>query len=85
MTCMFDQAVLLFGEIGCGSLLGLKRLRESLFDSLIVVSFSSSKWQCPRVNIVASRRFLLTAPWCPILEPTMEVKSVGTFPVILLN
>ena len=41
--------------------------------------------KCPRVNIVASRRFLLTAPWCPILEPTMEVRSVGTFPVILLK
>ena len=24
MTCLFDQAVLLLGEIGCASLLGLK-------------------------------------------------------------
>ena len=42
MTCMFDQAVLLFEEIGCGSLLGLKGFRESLFDSLIVVALSFS-------------------------------------------
>ena len=26
MTCLFDQTVLLLGEIGCGSLLGLKGL-----------------------------------------------------------
>jgi len=29
MTCLFDQVVLLLGEIGCGSLLGFKGLKEN--------------------------------------------------------
>ena len=29
MTCMFDQAVLLLGETGCGSLMGLKGLKDA--------------------------------------------------------
>ena len=33
MTCLFDQAVLLLGEIRCGSLLGLKGVKQSALIS----------------------------------------------------
>ena len=35
MTCLFGQAVLLLGEIGCGSLLGLKGLKTAFVTNIL--------------------------------------------------
>jgi len=53
ITCLFDQAVLLLGEIGCESLLGLKGLMMAdrwSSTSLFPVPFCDSVQSCPYIT-----------------------------------
>ena len=53
MTCLFDQVVLLLGEIGCRSLLGLKGL--TLGDKGNQISFWPNRYQWIAVLFINTR------------------------------
>ena len=53
MTCLFDQVVLLLGEIGCRSLLGLKGL--TLGDNGNKISFWPNRYQWVTVLFINTR------------------------------